>query len=145
MSSASGARHFFGNLVTLAKLAPLLLFAVVGMFHVEWAHFQHAPAPVNADFAKAVLLLSFAFVGWESVVVAAGETRDPRRHLPHALIAGLAVVAVLYLSIQWVCIGTLPQLAQSARPLVDAARTFSRAGGCVAHHARRRRYPCSGP
>lgn len=113
-----------GNLVTLAKLLPLLLFVTIGAFHIDWTHFQHTPAPVNANFAKAVLLLSFAFVGWESVVVSAGETHDPRRYLPHALIAGLVVVAVLYLLIQWVCLGSLPDLARSERPLVDAARTF---------------------
>jgi basic amino acid/polyamine antiporter, APA family len=81
----------FGNLVTIAKLAPLLLFVGIGLF----AHRLGAPsARRSADQRRisreAVLLLAFAFVGWESVVVAAGETRDPRRHLPRALIAGLA-------------------------------------------------------
>lgn len=69
----------FGNLVTLAKLLPLLLFVAIGLFHIDWTRFQHAGPPINERFAQAVLLLGFAFVGWESVVVAAGETRDPRR------------------------------------------------------------------
>jgi APA family basic amino acid/polyamine antiporter len=69
----------FGNLVTLAKLLPLLLFVAIGLFHIDWTRFQHAEPPINERFAQAVLLLGFAFVGWESVVVAAGETRDPRR------------------------------------------------------------------
>jgi APA family basic amino acid/polyamine antiporter len=56
--------------------------------------------------------------------VAAGETQDPRRDLPRALITGLVLVAVLYGLIQMVCIGTLPQLATSQRPIVDAGRTF---------------------
>jgi amino acid transporter len=115
---------FFGNLVTLAKIAPLLLFVAIGLFHIDWARFQHSGPPINQHFAEAVLLLGFAFVGWEGVVVAAGETQDPRRCLPRALITGLVLVALLYALIQLVCIGTLPQLAASERPLVDAGRTF---------------------
>jgi APA family basic amino acid/polyamine antiporter len=114
----------FGNLVTLAKLAPLLFFVALGLLHIDWTRLQHAGPPINEHFAEAVLLLGFAFVGWESVVVAAGETQDPRRDLPRALITGLILVAVLYGLIQLVCIGTLPQLATSERPLVDAGRTF---------------------
>jgi basic amino acid/polyamine antiporter, APA family len=115
---------FFGNLVTLAKIIPLLLFVAIGLFHIDWTRFQHARPPINEHFAEAVLLLGFAFVGWESVVVAAGETEDPRRYLPRALLTGLVLVAALYGLIQLVCIGTLPQLAASERPLVDAGRTF---------------------
>src|SRR3984957_17775089 len=114
----------FGNVITVGKLAPLLVFVAVGLLHLEPAQFSHAELPINADFAQAVLLLGFAFVGWESVVVTAGEIRNPQRDLPFALIAGLAVVAVLYLLIQIVCIGTLPQLSTSERPIADATRTF---------------------
>ncbi len=122
---------FFGNLVTLAKLAPLLIFVAIGLFHIDWSRFQHARPPQNEHFAQAVLLLGFAFVGWESVVVSAGETQDPRRHLPRALITGLILVAVLYELIQLVCIGTLPGLATSQRPLVDAGRTFLGSSGAL--------------
>jgi amino acid transporter len=121
----------FGNLVTFAKLIPLLLFVGIGLFHIEWPRLQHASLPLNRSFAEAVLLLSFAFVGWESVVVAAGETQDPQRDLPRALIAGLLLVALLYGSIQLVCIGTLPDLAASERPLVDAGRNFLGASGAL--------------
>ena len=97
---------------------------MIGLFHLDPARFVLAGPPINATFAEGVLLLSFAFVGWESVVVSAGETRNPQRDLPFALIAGLCLVALLYLLIQAVCIGTLPQLAASERPIVDAGRIF---------------------
>jgi len=126
----------FGNVVTIAKLLPLLLFVGIGLYHVEWARLQPATpslatAPLNSNFAKAVLLLAFAFVGWESVVVSAGETRDPQRDLPRALITGLAFVALLYALIQLVCIGTLPGLAASERPIVDAGSTFLGPAGAL--------------
>jgi len=121
----------FGNVVTVAKLIPLCIFIVLGLFHMDPLRFARAGAPQNAHFAEAVLLLGFAFVGWESVVVSAGETRHPQRDLPRALITGLGVVAVLYVLIQVVCIGTLPDLKASERPLVDAGRTFLGAGGAL--------------
>jgi basic amino acid/polyamine antiporter, APA family len=114
----------FGNIVTVVKLTPLIVFVVIGLFHMDPARFAPVGMPISAHFAEAVLLLSFAFVGWESVVVSAGETRTPQRDLPLALIAGLCLVALLYLLIQAVCIGTLPELATSGRPIVDAASTF---------------------
>jgi basic amino acid/polyamine antiporter, APA family len=113
-----------GNIVTIGKLLPLLLFVAFGLAHLDFARFSTAAAPPNAHFAQAVLLLGFAFVGWESAVVTAGETQNPQRDLPFALIAGLSIVALLYLLIQVVCIGTLPGLSTSERPVVDAAATF---------------------
>jgi basic amino acid/polyamine antiporter, APA family len=121
----------FGNIVTIGKLLPLLIFVAFGLPHVPLARFAQAAAPANAHFAQAVLLLGFAFVGWESVVVAAGETCDPQRDLPFALIAGLAAVAILYLLIQAVCIGTVPQLSTSQRPIVDAAAAFLGTAGAA--------------
>ena len=114
----------FGNIVTVGKLLPLLIFVAFGLVHMDPTRFSQSGPPLNAHFAQAVLLLGFALVGWESVVVTAGETRSPQRDLPFALIAGLCTVTILYLLIQIVCIGTLPQLSTSERPVVDAARIF---------------------
>jgi len=113
-----------GTIVTIGKLLPLLIFVAFGLLHMDPARFSRIGPPINAHFAQAVLLLGFAFMGWESAVVTAGETRNPQRDLPFALIAGLCGVAVLYLLIQIVCIGALPQLSTSERPLVEAAGTF---------------------
>jgi basic amino acid/polyamine antiporter, APA family len=113
-----------GNVLTVLKLAPLLLLVGVGMFHVIPARFDFTVIPSNHDFSNGVLLLGFAFVGWESALVAAGELRDPRRDTPFAITIGLAAIAVLYVMIQVVCVDALPQLATSTRPLADAARVI---------------------
>lgn len=114
----------FGSVITIAKLAPLFLFVIVGLPHVDIARLDFAVQPQAANFSSAVLLLGFAFVGWETALVAAGEMRDPRRDAPFSLGVGLAGVAALYVGIQAVCIGTLPALGESQRPLADAALTF---------------------
>ena len=121
-----------GNVITIAKLLPLLVFVVVGLGAVEPQRIDFSVVPSNASFSNAVLLLGFAFVGWETAVVAAGELRDPRRDTPFALLVSVALVAALYVGIQVVCVGTLPDLSNSARPVADASRTFLGTAGATA-------------
>ena len=113
------------NAFTVAKLVPLLLFVAVGLFFIEPARYLPQQTPTPAEFSSAVLLLVFAFTGFETATVPAGEVRDPRRTLPFAILASLAVIVPLYLLIQFVAIGTLPELGGSSAPLADAARRFA--------------------
>lgn len=113
------------NTFTVAKLVPLLLFVVVGLFFIEPARYLPEHAPSADDFSAAILLLVFAFTGFETATVPAGEVRDPRRTLPFAILVSMAVIVPLYLLIQLVAIGTLPGLASSSAPLADAAGRFA--------------------
>ena len=112
------------NTFAIGKLLPLAVFIVAGLFFVDPARFTFAAVPDYRSFSKSVLLLVYAFTGFEMAVIPAGETRNPQRNLPAALIAGMAIVVVFYVLIQTVCIGTLPGLAASSRPLADAAFRF---------------------
>jgi amino acid transporter len=125
------AEALFGDLFTIGKLAALLVFVVVGAFFVSPADYALGAPPDYGSFSTAALLLMFAFSGFEIPMITAGETRDPRREVPVALFVSLAVVLVFYVSIQIVCIGTLPGLADSQRPLSEATRLFLGAGGAV--------------
>lgn len=112
------------NIFAVGKLLPLLLFIVVGLFFVNPQALAVTVAPSYATLSASVLLLVYAFSGFESMPVPAGEVRDPQRNVPFALFTTIAVVVLLYGSIQVVCIGTLPGLANSARPLADASSQF---------------------
>jgi amino acid transporter len=112
------------NIFTIGKLVPLLLFVVVGSFFLSPQGFTAPAAPNLSGFSRAVLLLVFAFSGFEMAAVPAGEIRDPQRNIAFALLMAMGVVALLYLMIQVVCIGTLPGLAESERPIVDAGSRF---------------------
>jgi amino acid transporter len=94
------------------------------LFFISPQNFSLAARPANPSFSTAMLLMVFAYSGFEAAVVPAGEARDPARHLPFALLTGIAVVVVIYVLIQVVCIGTLPDLARSERPLSDAGLLF---------------------
>ena len=112
------------NIFTVGKIFPLLIFAAVGMFFIEPENFTFGAAPEYGKFSEAVLFLIYAYVGFEAAVIPAGETKNPQRNVPFALLTALAMCAVLYLLIQIVSIGTLPELAGSERPLADAANKF---------------------
>lgn len=113
------------NIFTIAKLVPLLLFVVIGLLFIKPAAFTPVEPFSFPDFSTCVLLLVFAFGGYESVLINSGEIRNPRKNLPFALILSTIFVAILYCLIQAVCIGTLPGLAGSDRPLSDAANAFA--------------------
>jgi amino acid transporter len=112
------------NVFTLAKLVPLVLFIGIGLFFIAPANFALGVRPSYGSFSTAVLLLVYAFTGFENATVPAGEVINPRRSLPFAILIGLAIVTVVYLLIQAVSIGTLANLGGTERPLADAASQF---------------------
>ncbi|MGQ0704260.1 MAG: APC family permease [Gemmatimonadales bacterium] len=119
------------NAFTVAKLLPLLLFIGVGLFFLRPGAYAAAAPPGLGEFSVSVLLLVFAFSGFELATITAGEARDPRGDLPRALLIAMGVVVACYVLVQFVAIGTLPApaLAQSTRPLADAASRFLGAPG----------------
>jgi amino acid transporter len=69
-----------------------------------------------------MLLLVFAYGGFETALAPMSEAKNPRRDAPFALFTALAVCTVIYALIQWVVVGVLPNAAHSQRPLADVAR-----------------------
>ncbi len=112
------------NIFTVGKLLPLFIFAIVGMFFLQPGNFTFGAVPQYSAFSSAVLLLIYAFVGFEGAVVLTGETKKPEKIIPFGLILGLGIVTLVYIAVQIVSIGTLPGLATSERPLADAATAF---------------------
>lgn len=115
-----------GVLLAIGKLVPLALFVVIGVFFVDTSLAAPSTAPLTArPLAEAALLLLFAYAGFENLPAAAGEYRNPRRDVPFALLTMIATVTFVYVSVQWVALGTLPDLAHSSTPLAEAASRFS--------------------
>ena len=122
------------NFFTVAKLLPLLFFIGAGLFFLRPGAYQAGPLPGFGDFSVAVLLLVFAFSGFELATITAGEARNPQRDVPPALLLAIGIVVTVYILIQVVAIGTLAgdELARSDRPLADAASGFlGPAGGAI--------------
>jgi amino acid transporter len=119
------------DLFTIGKLIPLALFIGVGLFFVNPQNYSLAAQPTYNAFWTSVLLLIYSFSGFEYASIPAGEVHDPRRNVPFACLITLGGVALIYLMIQFVCIGTLPGLASSERPLTDASSQFLGVAGAA--------------
>lgn len=117
-----GAR--LSNFLTAAKLTPLALLILAGLLWTGPAVTQPAVAATSAGWMNAVLALLFAFGGFEAALMPLAEGKDPRRDIPFALFTSLLVIAGCLLLTQIVAMRTVPNLAASARPLADAARTL---------------------
>jgi amino acid transporter len=114
-----------------AKVVPLLVFVAAGAlaFQPEVLAGQRATEP--GGLGAAALLLLFAYAGFENTTAPAGEFRRPQRDLPVALLIHIAVVTALYLAVQVVALGTLPDLARSPTPLAAAAQGFLGSAGAT--------------
>ena len=123
------AAALISNIFTVGKLIPLLLFVAAGLFFINPQQFSFATPPSYGSFSEAVLLLVFMFMGFETTLVPSGEVQEPQRTIPFALLTAIVVVALLCILIQFVCIGTLPELANSERPLAEAGSRFLGAAG----------------
>jgi amino acid transporter len=114
------------NLFTAAKLVPLFAVIILGLFVLQHHHWTIATAPMaspgTGQWLKAMLLLVFAYGGFETALAPMGEAKNPRRDAPFALFTALVVCTAIYALIQWVVVGVLPDAAHSQRPLADVAR-----------------------
>ena len=117
----SGAR--LNQIVTVAKLVPLLLLATAGLFFVDGRNLAWEVAPPAASVARTSLLLFFAFAGIEMAVVPGGEVRDPGRTVPRAIAVAMLCTTSLYILLQIVSQGILGDALEQATvsPLADAA------------------------
>ncbi len=109
---------------SIAKLVPVAVFVAIGAFHIEGALYQpFAPEGWNS-LAEGTVLMLYAFVGFESSVVPAGEMKNPQRSVPIALISVMALVALAYVAVFVVTIGTFPNLAGHENPVAAASELF---------------------
>lgn len=119
------------NTLTIGKLVPLALFIAVGVTALGHGGFEIHELPAASDLSKSALLLIFAFGGYEVIPVPAGESKDPRKTVPFALIMTIVVVTIVLALAQVVALGTLPSLPSSKTPLADAAALIMGATGAA--------------
>jgi len=124
-----GARVIEG--ITVAKLAPLVLLAVGGLFFIRPEHLAWHGVPSASALGKSALLVIFAFAGTEVAVTPGGELRNPARTLPRAILLAFGFATALYLALQVTAQGVLgDQLAGETRaPLAAAAQQVVGSGG----------------
>ena len=134
--SAAGTATF----LTVAKLLPLLIFVIAGLFALDAARIAWwpvesgpaaplaTPAPTGAaathaathaataiatasPLGLAIFAAFYPLQGFEVVPVPAGELKNARRDVPLAVTLALVLSAAFYCLIQVVAVGTCPQIA----------------------------------
>ncbi len=128
------------NVFTVAKILPLLIVVSAGaaVTIVHPAIFYPAtgaagPMPASV-WMKAMVLLIFAYGGFESALAPMSEAKNPGRDAGFALFVALIACTVIYALVQWVVVGVLGPGATTDRPLAEVARVTmgNRGAGLVA-------------
>jgi APA family basic amino acid/polyamine antiporter len=124
------------NFFTAVKVGFLLAFVFAGCWALMVQPELRVPVALPTVSAKTwfetMLLLVYAYGGFEGALFVGGESTDPRRDTPIALLLALGVVCLIYTAVQYVTIATLPDAGLSARPLADAAQRFVGSSGAAA-------------
>jgi amino acid transporter len=117
----AGVRLYVFN--TLAKLIPLLLLLVAGLFAINMENLAIPEWPSAQEFGAGAILLFFAFTGAECALNASGEIKNPSKTVPMGLLIGIVGLLVLYVGLQTVAQGVLgPELANNTEaPLAAVA------------------------
>jgi amino acid transporter len=117
---------------TVLKVLPLILLVLLGLQHVTTGTLIPSASAVIEDLGGTTLLLVYAYVGFETMAVTAGETTEPRRVLPRALIRTVIGTGLLYFLIVLVFISVIPEDTYADATLVDVGRVLAGPAGAIA-------------
>ncbi len=97
----------FVQYVTIIKLLPLIAIVVFGISHINTGNLYWAHLPTLKTSGETVLVLVWAFGGFETSFNVSGEIKDPGRTIPRGILLGAGIVFIFYMLIQIVVQGVL--------------------------------------
>lgn len=118
-------------LISILKLLPLLLLILVGVPEIEWTTIAGAKIASSEAVGSTMLVLMYAFIGFEFSLINAGETRDARSAIPRTLVKTVLAVAIAYALIQLIAVSIGPDLGNSETPLVELAQRLMGPAGAL--------------
>jgi APA family basic amino acid/polyamine antiporter len=118
------------TIVTISKLVAIVLLLGMVLTYGSPAQADSDVHPFTGSFREFVLAVSaalFTFGGWHMVTHTAGETRDPQRTIPRALLVGSLIVTGVYVAINAAYLYLLPlsRVVSSTRVAADAAQVVA--------------------
>ncbi len=117
---------------TFMKLTPIALLLIVGLQHVSADTFFPSEFPVIEDLGGTVLLLIYAFVGFESTTIVSGESKNPRQSVPKAMVNTLIGIGILYFLIVLVYVSVLPNAGEEGTSLITVGEVLFGPIGLIA-------------
>lgn len=122
---------------TVGKLLPLILFAAVGLFFINFQNY-YPLLPAGKELLPAIgsatILVLWAYQGAEIITVPEEEIKNAKRTVPKAIIISVVTVMAVYLLVSGVALGVArwEKFTNSESPLADIAETFlGKAGGII--------------
>lgn len=126
--------------LTLLKLAPLIFFVMAG---IRWVFLNPVQASANfspfapfgfANFGSAIVLIFWAYAGFEISTIPAEEIDKPSKTIPKAVILGILIVTAFYLTTNIVLFGVRnwTQLANDTAPLATASNAILTSNAALA-------------
>ena len=117
---------------TFLKVTPLFLLVLMGLQHVTGSTLIPAAPFFVEELGSTTLLLIYAYVGFETIAVTAGETSQPRSTLPKALVGTVIGTGMLYFLIVLVFVSVIPADQYANATLIDVGRALAGPGGAFA-------------
>ena len=117
--------------LTLLKALPLLGAPLAALaFTLPWP--APGPMPALSELEAGALLVFYAFVGFENVVVPAGETKQPGKNLPRAIFVTIGLTTLLYFLVQLAFVSALPGgTSDDKAPLIDLGNWLAGPAGAM--------------
>jgi amino acid transporter len=120
------------DILTLAKLAPLIFFSATGL---AWMVLHPALTSANfsplspfgfANFGSALILIFWAYAGFEISTIPTEEITEPSKTIPKAIVLGISIVTIFYLTTNIVLFGVRNWglLASDTAPLATATNSL---------------------
>ncbi len=117
--------------LTFLKVTPLILMVLIGLQHVSGATLIPGGPLVVEELGSTTLLLIYAYVGFETLGVTAGETSQPRKTLPRAFVGSIVGTGLLYFLVVLVFVSLIPAENYADATLVDVGRELAGPIGAV--------------
>ena len=117
---------------TFFKVIPLLIMILLGLQYVSPDVLFPENMPTIDDLGGTTLLVIYAFVGFETVLITAGETAKPKVTIPKALILTMIATGLLYFLIVLVYVSVLGSEVDENATLVDVGRKLAGPAGAIA-------------
>ena len=116
------------NIFTATKVSLLAFFVITGLAALAFrSEIRVNPPSIHATSSawfEAILLMMYSYAGFDAALIASGETRNTRKDIPFALFTAIGATTILYITVQYLVIHTIPNAGASSAPVVDSARRF---------------------
>ncbi len=134
LANLKGAKNGIRTLAIFSffKVTPLLVLILLGLQYVTPDTLFPKSMPVIDDFGGIILLLLYAYVGFETALITAGETDKPKTTIPKALIYTVLSMGILYFLVMLVYVSIFSGVEAQGATLVDVGQKIAGPIGAVA-------------